>query len=55
MLVFNRGKIFSSIFTVAKLSAALVLLFVLATKFVDLWQDTAAETDIQQTTQELLR
>jgi len=42
MLVFDRGKFLSGLFTLIKLGVALAILFVLGTKFLELWQ---AETE----------
>ena len=41
MLVFDRGKFLSVVFTLLKLGVALAILFVLGTKFLDLWQTEA--------------
>ncbi len=43
MLVFDRGKFLSGIFTLIKLSVAVAILVVLGTKFLDLWQTQAEQ------------
>ena len=43
MLVFDRGKFIAGVLTLVKLGIALAILFVLGTKFIDLWEAEASK------------
>ncbi|MEO1590792.1 MAG: hypothetical protein AAFU71_05825 [Cyanobacteria bacterium J06632_22] len=51
MLVFDRGKFISGVLTLVKLGVSLAILFVLGTKFLDMWQaeaDNLPDVGLQQ-------
>jgi hypothetical protein len=55
MLLPSRNEFLSSIFTIIKLGAAGIVLFLLITKFVSMWQANEGQIQIREATKEMTR